>query len=203
MRILTVSTSKLKIIPNNISLFTRRTEDIADSHVMVLVHLKNVAFQLILYTLRAVPVNSDGRCIPGAFFFAIDRNMIEEHALGGHVIANVTAKEPIRCFKACRLDCRCISFNYQPRGSKSNCQLNKENRYTTLSALGFKAGWNYYDLAIEYGINVRRKTTNVYKFKQGYGVSRNTRLDAKTLLEVLFQLTNCVQYEQNNMRAAI
>ena len=142
---------------------------------MVAVNLKNVAFQIILYSLRAVPVDSDGGCLPGAFFFASGRNMVEEHALGGHVIANVTAKEPIRCFKACRLDCRCISFNFQPRGSKSNCQLNEENRYTALGALEFKAGWNYYDLAIDYGTNVRRKTTNVCKFKQGYGVSRNNK----------------------------
>ncbi|XP_029202444.2 neurocan core protein-like [Acropora muricata] len=120
---------------------------------MVAVHLKNVAFQIILYALRTVPVNSDGRCIAGAFFLAFDRNIVEEHALGGHVIANVTVKEPIQCFKACRLDCRCISFNYQPSGSKSNCQLNEENRYTALGALQFKAGWNYYDLAIEYGTN--------------------------------------------------
>ena len=127
---------------------------------MVAVNLKNVAFQIILYSLRAVPVNSDGGCLPGAFFFASGRNMVEEHALGGHVIANVTAKEPIRCFKACRLDCRCISFNFQPRGLKSNCQLNEENRYTALGALEFKAGWDYYDLVIDYNINVRGETMN-------------------------------------------
>ena len=127
---------------------------------MVAVHLKNVAFQLILYTLRAVQVNSDGRCLSGAFFFASGRNIVEGHALGGHVIANVTAKEPIRCLKACHLDCRCISFNFQPRGSKSNCQLNEESRYTTLSALEFKAGWDYYDLVMDYNINVRGKTMN-------------------------------------------
>ena len=188
-----MSTSKLKLISINISLSTRKTEDITRSRVMVAVHLKNVAFQIILYALRTVPVNSDGRCIAGAFFLAFDRNIVEEHALGGHVIANVTVKEPIQCFKACRLDCRCISFNYQPSGSKSNCQLNEENRYTALGALQFKAGWNYYDLAIEYGTNVRRKTTNVCKFKLWYGVSRNTRLEKKTLLEVLFHLSNCVQ----------
>ena len=196
-------TSKLKLITINISLSTRRTEDIANSHVMVAVHLKNVAFQIILYSLRAVPVDSDGKCIAGTFFFAIDRNMVEEHALGGHVIANVTAKEPIRCFKACRLDCRCISFNYQPSGSKSNCQLNEENRYTAVGALEFKAGWNYYDLAIEYGTNVRRKTTNVCKFKQGYGVSRNTRLDKKTLLEVLIPSVKLCTIWANNTRATI
>lgn len=143
-----------------ISLSTRRAEDITNKRAMVAVHLKNVAFQIILYTLRAVPVNSDGRCLPGAFFFASGRNMVEEQALVGHVIANVTAKEPMQCFRACRLDCRCISFNFQPRGSKSNCQLNEENRYTDQSALVFKTDWDYYDLVMDYNINVRGKAMN-------------------------------------------
>ena len=142
---------------------------------MVAVNLKNVAFQIILYSLRAVPLNSDGGCLPGAFFFASGRNMVEEHALGGHVIANVTAKEPIRCFKACRLDCRCISFNFQPRGSKSNCQLNEENRYTALGALEFKADWDYYDLVIDYNINVRGETMNWYCWQMFAHLSKATK----------------------------
>ena len=83
--------------------------------------------------------------------------MVDNHALRGHVFANVTAPEPIRCFRACQSDCRCISFNYQQSGNKANCQLNDENRYTNFSALEFLEGWQYYDLVIDYNIKVTKE----------------------------------------------
>ena len=62
------------------------------------------------------------------------------------MIANVTARKPLFCFDACRLECRCISFNFKQSADQDNCQLNEENRYTNFGALEFAEGWQYYDL---------------------------------------------------------
>ena len=113
-----------------------------------------LAVQNIIHVLIAVIASTKGSCLTGEFQFALGRNMIENYALRGHVFANVTAKEPIRCFRACQLDCRCISFNYQQTGSKDNCQLNEENRYTNPIALEFVEGWKYYDLVINFNQKV-------------------------------------------------
>ena len=117
-----------------------------------------LAVQNIIHVLIAVIATAKGSCLTGEFQFALGRNMIENYALRGHVFANVTAKEPIRCFRACQLDCRCISFNFQE--NKDNCQLNEENRYTNFSALKFFEGWQYYDLVIDYNIKVTKMTYN-------------------------------------------
>ena len=37
------------------------------------------------------------------------------------------------------------------------CQLNEKSRYTNASALGFAEGWQYYDLVIDYNVQVRRE----------------------------------------------
>ena len=117
-------------------------------------HIISVAVRVILYVLQAGTRSVKGSCLTGGFFFARGRNMVENHALRGHVIANVTATEPIHCFRTCRLDCRCISFNYQHGVSQNNCQLNDENRYTNSSALEFLEGSQYHDLVIDYSITV-------------------------------------------------
>ena len=130
------------------------------SKVMFIDFLKerimSLAVEIIIYMLVAVTASAKGSCPSGEFYFAHGRNMVENYALRGHVFANITAKEPIRCFRACQLDCWCISFNYQQTGSKDNCQLNEENRYTNFSALEFVDGWSYYDLVIDYNIKVLR-----------------------------------------------
>ena len=123
---------------------------------MFTILLKKLAIQVILYMLHAVPASSKGSCLTGEFFFARGRNVVNHHALRGHVFAKVTAPEPVRCFRACQSDCQCISFNYQQSGSKDNCQLNEENRYTNFSALEFLEGWQYYDLVIDYNVKVTK-----------------------------------------------
>ena len=115
----------------------------------------SVAFRFILYFLHAGPGSVRGSCLTGGFFFARGRNMVDDHALRGHVIANITVTEPIHCFRACRLDCRCISFNYKQGVSQSNCQLNEESKYTNSSALEFLEAWQYYDLVVDYDIKVK------------------------------------------------
>ena len=83
--------------------------------------------------------------------------MVDNHALLGYVIAAFKGLEPIDCFRACRLECRCISFNYYQM--MKYCILNEESRYTNASALMFVKGWHYYDLVINYNKRVRNQLT--------------------------------------------
>ena len=121
---------------------------------LLMEHIISVAVQVILFFLQAGPRSVKGSCLTGGFFFTRGRNMVDDHALRGHVIANVTVTEPVHCFRVCRLDCRCISFNYQQGVSHDNCQLNEESKYTNSSALEFVEGSQYYDLVIDYKIRV-------------------------------------------------
>lgn len=120
-------------------------------------YILSLAVQVTVYTVHVAicPDSVKGECLNGGFFFVRGRNMVDNHALRGHVFANVTVTEAVHCFRACQLDCRCTSFNYQQFVSKNNCQLNEENRYTNFSALEFAEGTQYYDLVIGYNIRVR------------------------------------------------
>ena len=99
-------------------------------------------------------VNAEDACMTSAYHFNRGMDTVKNHALRGHVIANVTARKPLFCFDACRLECRCISFNFKQSADQHNCQLNEENRYTNFDALKFAEGWQYYDLVIDYS-NIR------------------------------------------------
>lgn len=121
-----------------------------------------IAAQVILYAVQLGAVCSNNNCLTGGFFFATGRNMVNNHALHGHVFTRVTVTEPIKCFKKCQADCRCISFNYLTNVNGNNCELNEENRHTKSSALKHMEGSQYYDLIINYDIRVR--TSLMYKF---------------------------------------
>ena len=95
--------------------------------------------EVILLSVFTFLASTKGSCLTGAFFFTPAKGVVDNHALYGHTIANFTALEPIDCFRACRLDCRCISFNFKQR--ENRCQLNDENRHTNSSALGLAEGW--------------------------------------------------------------
>lgn len=111
--------------------------------------------EFILLPIFTFLASTKGSCLTGAFFFTLAKGVVDNHALYGHMIANLTALEPIDCFRACRLDCRCISFNFKQR--ENRCQLNDENRHTNSSALGFAEGWQYYDMVMDYNIRVRNQ----------------------------------------------
>lgn len=87
------------------------------------------------------------------------KNVVDNYALRGNGITSFSVPEPIDCFAACRLECRCISFNYKQ--TQNLCQLNEESRYTNASALGFAEGWQYYDLVIDYNVQVGTKRITV------------------------------------------
>lgn len=114
-----------------------------------------VEVSLFLFPFLVTP--SDGNCLTGGFFFAVGRNMLDNHALLGHVFKNATVREPIKCFEKCQTDCRCISFNYLKIANEDNCQLNEENKYTKSNALTPKENYQYYNLVIDYSIKVRKR----------------------------------------------
>ena len=114
-----------------------------------------LAIEDILLLLKTtLLVNAKDACMTNAYHFNRGRDTVKNHALRGHVIANVTARKPLFCFDACRLECRCISFNFKQSADQHNCQLNEENRYTNFDALEFAEDWQYYDLVIDYN-NIR------------------------------------------------
>ena len=115
---------------------------------------------LVLSTLSAVfLICGVGRAqfLYGGFFFALGRDMVGNHALYGYAFENLSVTEAVHCFRKCRLDCRCISFNYITKETnQSNCQLNEQNKYLKPGALKPKEGSQYYDLVIDYNVVVRR-----------------------------------------------
>ena len=98
---------------------------------------------------------SIGQCST-SFSFIIGKNMVDGNALIGYVFANVSVAGVMDCYKACRPNCRCISFNYLTDVNKNNCELNEESRYTNFSALKPLEGSQYYDLIVSYDIRVRK-----------------------------------------------
>ena len=97
---------------------------------------------------------SDDKC-PVSFHFIIGRNMVDGHALVGHVFANVSVTKVMDCYRACQPNCRCISFNFLKYSNRDNCQLNDENRHLKPGALMAKEDSQYYDLVVRYNIAVR------------------------------------------------
>ena len=129
------------------------------SQAMYLELLKDLiitaALQLILCIVQMGAQCPYNHCLTGGFFFAPGRHMVDNHALLGHVFDNWTVTGPVECFRKCRCDCRCISFNYLTNVTENNCQLNDENRHTSSSGLKSLQGSQYYDLVINYDIRVR------------------------------------------------
>ena len=97
---------------------------------------------------------SSGKC-SATFPFTIGRNMVDGHALLGHVFANVSVPGVLDCYKACQPNCRCISFNFLTNVIQDNCQLNEENRHLKPGALVPMGGSQYYDLVVNYNVKVR------------------------------------------------
>ena len=130
---------------------------------MVLESLKvqlivTITLQVILDAVQVRSLCPKDKCqLTGGFFFAPGRHMVNNHALLGHVFDNFTVTEAVECFRKCRCDCLCISFNYLTHVIKNNCELNAENRHTNTTALKPLQGSQYYDLVVNYDIRVRKR----------------------------------------------
>ncbi|XP_022783127.1 lactadherin-like [Stylophora pistillata] len=94
---------------------------------------------------------TSGKCF-ATFRFVIGKDMVDGHALLGHVFANVSVIGVKGCYRACQTNCRCISFNFMTHSYQENCQLNEENRHIKPSALRAVASSQYYDLVVRYNI---------------------------------------------------
>ena len=88
------------------------------------------------------------------FYFVMDKNVIPNHALGGHVFKNFTVDKVTHCHIMCKDDCRCISMNYIHSKQRGNCQLNDVNKEMKPASLKYKPGASYYDLVREYKVDV-------------------------------------------------
>ena len=108
-----------------------------------------LAFSLLLGISRA---STDGTC--QNINFAINKNVVPDHALEGHVFKNLTVDKVAQCHVMCREDCRCISMNYVHNKERNNCELNDVNKEMDPAALKYKPGASYYDLVREYKVNV-------------------------------------------------
>ena len=76
-------------------------------------YIYQLALQVIHFTLEILRAASAKRnCFIGAFYFTDGKNVVDNYALRGNGITSFSDPEPIDCFRACRLECRCISFNY-------------------------------------------------------------------------------------------
>lgn len=122
------------------------------------------------------------RFLPGGFYFATGKDMVDNHMLAGYVFETLTVSMPVECFRKCQANCRCISFNYITAGSQDNCELNEENKYLKPSALRRREGGQYYDLIIEYNVTVSEtKISDWNAIEKSHQMRTATEHDLKTL----------------------
>ena len=117
-------------------------------------HWYEITLLVLFHVSYSQPSCQRNRFLPGGFYFATGRNMVDNHRLTGYAFETLTVSKPVECFRKCQADCRCISFNYITTGSQGNCELNEENKYLRPSALKPREGAQYYDLVIDYSVVV-------------------------------------------------
>lgn len=93
-----------------------------------------------------------GICQKFAFF--IDKDVVPDHALEGHVFKRSTVDRATQCHVMCKDDCRCISMNFIHNNDQDNCELSDFNKEMKPTALKYRPGASYYDLVRQYTIDV-------------------------------------------------
>ena len=88
------------------------------------------------------------------FKFVIDEDVAYNRIFEGHVFRRLTVLSAAQCHMMCKDDCLCISMNYFPVLKENNCELNDVNKEMEPTALKWKQGVNYYDLARSYIVKV-------------------------------------------------
>lgn len=89
------------------------------------------------------------------FQFTVDRDVVNDHALEGHVFERHTVTSGAQCHVMCRGNCRCVSMNYLSTVKENNCELNDENVGKRPDALKYKSKAHYYSLVRSYTMEVR------------------------------------------------
>lgn len=124
-------------------------------------------FFLIILRISLCVARTQSTCsrnfLPGVYYFATSSKMETDYSLSSFVFETSTVSLLVECFRKCRWNCRCISFNYQTRVSPDNCELNEANKYLKANALQLKQGSQYDDLLIDYNVVVSQ-TIQVHNF---------------------------------------
>ena len=89
------------------------------------------------------------------FLFVLDKDVVNDYALDGHMFQQHTVKAAAQCHVLCRDNCQCMSMNYLPTIKEHNCELNDENKDRKPDALIFKSNAQYYGLVRSYTTEVR------------------------------------------------
>ena len=112
----------------------------------------SIWFLALYLPLGQSPASAERIC--QNFNFLIDKNVVPNHALEGHVFKNSTVGKVTHCHMMCRDDCRCISMNYMHNKQRDYCELSDVNREMKPAALKYKPGASYYDLVRGYKVEV-------------------------------------------------
>ena len=106
----------------------------------------------LLHMTLLIAVDSNTIC--QNFKFVVDKDVVYNHMLEGHVFKRLTVYSASQCHMMCRDDCLCVSMNYVPVFMENNCELNDAGKEMEPAALKWKQGVNYYDLVWSYTVKV-------------------------------------------------
>ncbi|KAL9951300.1 hypothetical protein ACROYT_G043939 [Oculina patagonica] len=95
-------------------------------------------------------LSAHGICQKFAFF--IDKDVVPDYALEGHVFKRAKVDRATQCHMLCKDDCRCISMNFIHNNDENDCELNSFNKEMEPAALKYRPGASYYDLVREYTV---------------------------------------------------
>ena len=116
--------------------------------------LLNVGLQLVLCSNIIFAEKRQNICQD--FKFVLNEDVVNDHALDGHVFQRHTVKTAAQCHMMCRDDCLCVSMNYLLNVKENNCELNDVGQKKKPDALKVKHGAQYYDLVRSYAVEVRK-----------------------------------------------
>ena len=107
---------------------------------------------LVSHFSLVIVVHCDVNC--QNFKFIINKDVIYNRILDGHVFKRLTVHSAAQCHVMCKDDCLCVSMNYFPASKEDNCELNDANKEMEPAALKSRRGVNYYDLVRSYTVKV-------------------------------------------------
>ncbi|KAJ7358914.1 hypothetical protein OS493_020755 [Desmophyllum pertusum] len=117
--------------------------------------LLNVGLQLVLCSNIIFAEKRQNICQD--FKFVLNEDVVNDHALDGHVFQRHTVKTAAQCHMMCRDDCLCVSMNYLLNVKENNCELNDVGQKKKPDALKVKHGAQYYDLVRSYAVEGGRQ----------------------------------------------
>ena len=86
--------------------------------------------------------------------FSVNKDVIRNHALEGHVFKRSTVDAITHCHVMCRDDCLCLSMNFIHSVKEDNCELNDVSKDMQPASLQHRFGVDYYDFVREFSQKV-------------------------------------------------